>query len=223
MKRVLPFLLFASLAASALAVDKADLDNRLRKLSIKFDNLQSKPDKRIPAETLRKAQGIILLDRTKAGFIFAYQGGSGAAMVKDPKSGQWSPVTFLSASEASLGFLVGGQQSFVVILLMNTNATQMLTQPSFKFGGEAAGTAGNSSGGEEGAVSSTEQLTLIYTDTSGLYGGAAIKGGSLSPDPDADTAYYGQFLTSKEILFDHKVKPTEAATQLARKITEYTK
>jgi lipid-binding SYLF domain-containing protein len=223
MKRVLACLLFASLAASALAVDKADLDNRLRKLSFNFDNLQAKPDKRIPAETLRKAQGIILLDRTKAGLIFAYQGGSGAAMVKDPKSGQWSPVTFLSASEASLGFLVGGQHSFVVILLMSTNATQMLTEPSFKFGGEASGTAGNSSGGHEGAVNSTEQLTLIYTDTSGLYGGAAVKGGSLSPDTEADTAYYGQFLSAKEILFDHKVKPTEAATQLARKITEYTK
>ena len=44
-----------------------------------------------PAETLRKAQGIILLDRTKAGFLFAYQGGGGVAMVKDAKQGQMEP------------------------------------------------------------------------------------------------------------------------------------
>ena len=93
--------------------------------------MQAKPDKRIPAENLRKALGIILLDRTKAGFIFAYQGGGGLAMVKDAKSGRWSPPAFLTANEASLGVQIGGQQSFVVILLMNTNATHALTESSY--------------------------------------------------------------------------------------------
>ena len=76
----------------ARAVDQADLDKRIRTLTTKFEEMQAKPDKRIPAENLRKAQGIILLDRTKAGFIFAYQGGGGLAMVKDAKSGQLEPA-----------------------------------------------------------------------------------------------------------------------------------
>ena len=61
--------------------------------------------------------------------------GGGVAMVRD-KSGKWGPPAFLTASEASLGFQIGGQQSFVVILLMNSNATQQLTQSNIKFGGE---------------------------------------------------------------------------------------
>ena len=103
MKFLITALLLFGLAAPAWAIDKSALDKRIRMLTAKFEEMQAKPDKRIPAENLRKAQGIILLDRTKAGFIFAYQGGGGLAMVKDAKSGQWSPPAFVSANEASLG------------------------------------------------------------------------------------------------------------------------
>jgi lipid-binding SYLF domain-containing protein len=199
------------------------LDYRLRKLTLKLEVMQSKPDKRIPPQQLRNAQGIILLDRTKAGFLFAYQGGSGAVMVKDPKSSQWSPPAFLKANEASLGFQIGGEQSFVVVLLMNTNALQSLMQGSFKFGGEASGTAGNNSGAAEGTLSSTEPLMLMYSDREGLYGGAALKGDALTPDTEADIVYYGAYLTMKEILFDQKAKPTQVATELAVKIDQFSK
>jgi len=221
MRVLITGVLLLGLAGSARAVSKAALDQRIRKLTVKFEELQAKPDKSIPAENLRKAKGIILLDRTKAGFIFAYQGGGGVAIVKDPRTGGWSAPEFLSANEASLGFQIGGKQSFVVILLMTTNATRMLTDQNFDFGGEASGTAGNASGKAEGTITSDyEPFMLVYSDATGLYGGAAIKGGSLTPDTDADVAYYGESLTPKEILFDGKGKPTEAATTLAEKLTQ---
>ncbi len=224
MRIALTGILFLGVALSAQAVDKAALDTRIRTLTYKLEELQSKPAKRIPPENLRKAQGIILLDRTKAGFIFAYQGGAGVAMVKDAKTGTWSPPAFLKANEASLGFQVGGQQAFVVVLLMNTNATQALTQASFDFGGEASGTAGDSTAKAEGTVNSDiKPLIMVYTDTSGLYGGAAIKGGAVSPDTDANAAYYGEFLTPNQILFEKKGKPSDAAAALAKKLTEFAK
>src|SRR4029078_9987581 len=95
---------------SARAIDKAQLDNRIRLLTGKFEALEQKQDKKIPEELLAKAQGIILMDRTKAGFVFAYQGGGGLAMVKNPKNKHWSPVAFMSANEGSLGFQIGGEQ-----------------------------------------------------------------------------------------------------------------
>ena len=212
------------LAVTAQAIDKAELDKRIRTMTTKFEVMQAKPDKRIPAENLRKAKGIILLDRAKGGFIFAYQSGGGLAMVKDAKSGRWSPPAFLRSNEASLGFQIGGQQSFVVILLLNTNATHALTDSKIDFGGEASGTAGNSSGKAEGnATDDGTQLMLVYTDATGLYGGAAIKGGALAPDTEANVAYYGQSLTPKDILFDQKGKPTEAATSLVQKLTQSAK
>src|SRR5436190_13035250 len=150
MKTITLGLLLAGFAASAIGVEKTELDNRMRTLTAKFEALQLKPDKSVPAENLRKARGIVLLDRTKAGFLFAYQGGSGVALVRDPKTDQWGAASFVAANEASLGFQIGGEKSFFVILLMNTNATRLLTEPNFSFGGEARGTAAENSAGTEG-------------------------------------------------------------------------
>jgi SH3 domain-containing YSC84-like protein 1 len=220
--RILGIILL-SCVTSVLAIDKAELDDRIRTLTAKFDSLQRQPDKAIPAENLRKAQGIILLDRTKAGFIFAYQGGGGVAMVRDRKTGQWSPPAFMKANEASLGFQIGGEQSFFVILLMNTNSTRLLTESTFDFGGEARGTAGDVSSGAEGTITSPEPQVLVYDDRKGLYGGAAIKGGAVSPDEKADSIYYEVSVSTKEILFDKKVKPTESTSNMSAVITEYSK
>jgi lipid-binding SYLF domain-containing protein len=190
MKTIMLGLILMGFAGPAMAIDKAELDNRIRTLTAKFAAMQQKPGKSIPAETLNKAQGIILLDRTKAGFIFAYQGGGGVALAKDPKTGQWSPAAFLGANEASLGFQVGRQQSFFVILLMNPDATRFLTEPNFEFGGEARGTAGNQTAGIAGTVASSERPVLVFDDRHGLYGGAAVKGGAISPDEEANRVYF---------------------------------
>ena len=141
-------------------------------------------------------------------------------MVRDSQ-GKWGPVAFIEANEASLGFQIGGEQNFFVVLLMNTNATHLLTEPNFVFGGEARGTAGDVSSGVEGTVASHEQPMLVYSDRKGLFGGAAIKGGSINPDEEADRVYYQQFVNMDDILFGNKVKPTEATAELAGKITEF--
>jgi lipid-binding SYLF domain-containing protein len=221
MKTLVTCCVLLGLATSVFAIDKPELDKRVRKLTAKFDALQSKSDKRIPAETLKKAKGIVLMDRTKAGFIFAYQGGNGVALVRD-KSGNWGSPGFMKATEASLGFQIGGQQSFIVVLLMTTNAVGMLTDHEFTFGGEASGTAGQSSTKAEGVMSTSDQPVVIYSDTEGLYGGAAIKGGAFSPDGDANLAYYEESYTMSEILVEKKpkTKASQAVEALIKKLDD---
>ncbi len=220
MKKTIMLLGVLALALSASGVDKAALDRKIEKLTAKFEAMQQKPDKRIPPDVLKKAQGIILLDRTKAGFIVAYQGGGGVALVKDKRSGKWGPPAFFRANEGSIGFQVGGQQSFIVILMMTADGTRLLTDPSFEFGGEARGTAGDQSTGAEAGVSNVERAVLVYDDREGLFGGAALKGGAMSPDEEANRVYYGEPMTIKEILFEKLLKRTEAADKLAEKLTE---
>jgi len=138
MKSLITGLVFLGLTLPALSIERSELDYRIGKLMLRFQEMQLKPDKRVPAEKLQNAQGIILLDRTKAGLIFAFQGGSGVAMVRDPKSGHWSPPAFFKASEASFGVQIGGQHSFVVILLMNTNTTGFCPSPRSSLAGRPA-------------------------------------------------------------------------------------
>ena len=221
MKTPILGLLLLSFATSTFALDKAELNHRIRKLTAKFESMQAIPEKRVPADNLRKAHGLILLNHTKAGLIFAYQGGSGVALVKDPKTEKWSPVAFVNAKEASLGLQIGGEQSFSVILLMHTNATRMLTEAKINFAGETRNTAGNSSAGKEGKISLTEYPVLIYADRAGLFGGAAIKGGAISADDEANHVYYDQYVTLQDILFDKKVKVSDSTSEMIKRLTEH--
>ncbi|HSH93600.1 MAG TPA: lipid-binding SYLF domain-containing protein [Roseimicrobium sp.] len=223
MKTILLTLVLMGLVSTSMAAPRSELENRIIKLDAKFEALQQKPDKAIPAEQLEKAKGIILLDRTKAGFIFGYQGGSGVAMAKDPKTKKWSAPVFMNANEASLGFQIGGQQTFVVMLLMSTNAVNGLTDPKYKFGGEASGTAGDESTAAEGEVTPKEPSMLLYTNTKGLYGGATIKGGSIEASITDTGIYYGKAHSLEDILFEKKAAPSEAAVALTETLVKYSK
>jgi lipid-binding SYLF domain-containing protein len=215
--------LFLSLAVSGLAAERANLDQRIRKLSDRFEAMQAKPNKRISPEVLRRAHGMILLDGTRAGLLFAYQHGGGVAMVKDSQTGEWGPASFLGANEVSNGLQIGGVRSLTVIVITNADAAWALVGPVTSFGGEASGTAGSATCKRESVASPVEQPATVYSDSRGLYAGAAVKGGSIWPDTDANLAYYGQPLSAKEILFDGKVKPTAAGKELAQRISESSK
>jgi lipid-binding SYLF domain-containing protein len=202
-----------------MAADRQDLDNRVLTLTTKFEEMQQKPDKAVPAENLKRAQGIILLDRTKAGFMFAYQGGGGVAMVRGA-AGHWSPIGFVHANEGSFGFQAGGEESLFVILLMDTNVTQMLTEPHFNFGGEARATAGDQSSGARGSANPVPAI-LIYDDHKGFYGGVALKAGDVEPDDKANDIYYNQPVTMWDVLFGGKVQRSQNADTLDHHLHEY--
>jgi lipid-binding SYLF domain-containing protein len=223
MKKLTLTLTLLGLAAAAQAIDKSELEERVRKLSADFDAMQANPDKRIPADKLRDAKGIIMMERTKAGFLFAYQGGGGLGMMKDPKTDKWGPLGFLGASEANLGFLVGGQQSFLVVLMMTTNSVQALYGSSADFGGEARATGGDQSAGVKGTFPADTPSILIYDDRHGYYAGAALKGGTVSPDDEANSVYYGQSWSMKDLVQGKYIKPTQQAIDLATKITQQSK
>jgi lipid-binding SYLF domain-containing protein len=220
MKALWIVFLSLSLGCPLRAIDKPDLDQRIAVLTHGFEELQLKQDKRVPAEALKQARGIILMDSAKGGFVFAYESGDGVAMIKDRKTQAWSPVAFVSSREASLGFQVGGDGSFQAILLMNDDAVRMLTDPQAAVGSKAQGTAATSSAtasaGADGAVQ-------IYDDRKGLFAGATVNLGSISPDHKANQIYYDKFVSMKEILFDNTLKRSDRSSQLAAKLDQYSK
>jgi SH3 domain-containing YSC84-like protein 1 len=215
MRRYLLTILVLGLAATTMAQTKSELDNRVRKLMAQFDSLQDNAEARIPADKLNKALGVILMDRTKGGFIFGYEQGFGVAMVKS--KGDWSPFAFMNSHEGSFGAQIGGKSTFCVILLLNEAARDRLTNPKVSFGGEAGGTGGSTSNGV-GDNFTEEPPVLVFGESKGLYGGATIKGGSVAADDKANQNYYGQFYSIKDILFEKKVKPSETAAEFAKKL-----
>jgi lipid-binding SYLF domain-containing protein len=214
-------LLFLGLAASALAIDKEHLDGRIKRMMQKLDAMQEHPDKAIPAENFKKAKGIIIMERTRAGVVFAYMSGKGVALIRNAKTGKWGPAGFVQGSEASLGAQIGGESSLYVLLLMTTNSIRMVRDSNFEFGGEARGTAGDSSGGAKGTSNSTDPVVIAYDDSHGFFGGVSVKGDSINPDTDANLSYYGDSYTMKQIISGEKAKPSATVNDLIKQLNGY--
>ncbi len=203
-----------------MAIEKADLDKRIRTIIKDLNDMQAKPDKHVPGDLIKKAHGVILMNRSKGGVVFGYENGYGVALTKD-KSGKWSSVAFVDSHEGSFGAQLGGQQSFVVMLLMTTNAANALIDPKVDFGGQAQGTAGNDSGTEDSTDAS--KPVMIFSDRKGFYGGATVKAGTIAPSHEDNRVFYGQAYSMEEILFKKKAKPTELVNELTKKLTDYSK
>lgn len=215
--------LLLALAGSALAIDKEHLDGRIKRMMQKLAAMQEKPDKAIPADTFKKAKGIIIMERTRAGVVFAFMSGKGIAMVRNARTGKWGPAGFVEGSEASLGAQIGGESSLWVICLMTTNSIRMVRDSNFEFGGEARGTAGDSSGGAKGTSNSTDPVVLAYDDSKGFFGGVSVKGDSINPDTSANLAYYGDSFTMKQIISGEKAKVTPQVAELIKQLDGYAK
>jgi lipid-binding SYLF domain-containing protein len=212
-----------SLAVPALAESKHKLDSRIRDLTDYFESVQKDSDNAVPAEILKKAEGLIIMRTYKAGFIIGVAGGGGVAIVKNKTTGQWGPVGFIKGGEGSFGFQAGGQRSDAILVLMNSDGVKVLTDPTLKLGVDVRATAGPKSMGDQANLKTENTPVLIYSDTKGLYGGASLQTGGIFPDSGDNKKYYGKKLTMEEILVEGKVEPTEAAKQLAAKIEEYAK
>ena len=215
MKRYLLTMMMMGLAAASFAETKSELDDRVHKLMAQFDSLQANPEARIPAEKLKRATGVIVMDRTKGGLVFGYEHGFGVAMVKT--NGQWSPFSFMNSNEGSFGAQIGGKSTYVVMLLMSEAARDRLVASKVDWSGEAGGTGGSTSGGV-GDTFTDEPPVLVFGEAKGLYGGATIKGGSVAADDKANETYYGQFYSIKDILFDRKVTASETGVVFAKKL-----
>jgi lipid-binding SYLF domain-containing protein len=142
-------------------------------------------------------------------------------MVKNTTTNKWGPVGFLKAGEGSFGFQAGVQRNDMILVLMNSAGVKLLTNPNLKIGVDVRATIGPKSDGDQANFKTDGTPVLVYGDTRGLFGGAALQTGGFFPDPANNENYYGQKLTMNEIIVDGKVQPTEAAKGLASKIEEY--
>jgi lipid-binding SYLF domain-containing protein len=200
-------------------MDKGQLDDRINSLTEKFMAMQQNPSTSVPANELAGAQGIILLDRTRGAFFFGFHSGNGVALVRDA-AGHWSPAGFVSSVGASLGPQIGGTKDFFVICLNSQAAAETLKQPVMDFGAEASETAGTQHAGGTANVESRPAV-MVYGSRSGGYVGAAIKGGSIKADDDANAAYYGRPVSMDDVLFGRQVGRTPAEDNLISKLDQY--
>lgn len=195
------------------------LDDRILAAAARLDAMQDDARKRIPAELLARARGIVILRKFKAGFLVGGEAGQGVALVRDPRTGAWSAPAFVSSASGSYGLQLGAQESDIVLLLMSDSALDALRGGSFNVGVDVAATVGPVEEGGGFDTTTMKDPVLVYTSSDGLFAGAAFKGGGLLPARRANETYYRK--TMGEILFEGAARPTASGASLIETIERY--
>lgn len=223
--------LSALLCLAALAVSVSAAEGLTRKSVITqldsceaiLQEIQGNVKTAIAPEVLRRAKGIIIVNQFQGGFIFGIKDGYGVAMVRRP-NGKWSVPAFLKAGEFSIGLQAGAKAINAVYVLMDDQTARLLFRNRMNLGADAKAVAGIRAAERE-AVS--QQLpgdanVYVYSAQEGLYIGATIKTGYLSPNQKANELFYNATHRMPELLYSDWVQPPPEAKFLMDYVTRLT-
>jgi lipid-binding SYLF domain-containing protein len=210
-------ILAAALAIAPLIAKDTDPAKRLDQATAVMTQIMATPDKAIPEDLLAKAQCIVIVPSLKtAAFVFGAKFGKGYLSCRKPSGMNWSAPATVRIEGGSVGFQIGGEETDLVMLVMNEGGENKLLQSKFTLGGDAsvaAGPVGRSSSAQTDAQLHAEILS--WSRSQGVFAGLALEGATLRSDVDDNFRLYGKKLDSKEIVTTHVHMPKAAARLIA--------
>jgi lipid-binding SYLF domain-containing protein len=213
---------FAS-GISAAAVGADDEDRRVREAATVFTESMGTPDQEIPGNILERAEAVAIFPSlAKGGFIVGGQWGRGVISVRDAKSGLWSAPAFLTLSGGSFGAQIGGTAIDLVLVVMNRRGVEHLLSNEFKLGGEASVAVGPVGRAAEASTDAALRAEILsYSRSRGLFAGIAFSGSIVKQDKDANERFYGQPLSSEDIVFARYGQMPESAKLLQETLARF--
>lgn len=152
---------------------------------------------------LERARGVLIVPQLfKVGFIIGGEAGRGVLLARDLSAGSWSNPAFFDVGSASLGLQIGASETQLVLVVMTDRGLESLLADRINVGADASIAAGPVGAAAKAATTSTELDADIYAygTSEGLFAGIALEGGMIVPDEDANLAFYGEALTTREIV-----------------------
>jgi lipid-binding SYLF domain-containing protein len=189
--------LIATFAYGALSKDEV---KRLREGGAILTELRQSPDKTIPEELWKRAECVVVLPSVKKGALIV-GGEYGSGVMSCRRSKTWSNPVFMQLAKGSVGLQIGGQQTDLVLLVMNRRGLDKLLEDKVSLGADASLAAGPV--GRSASAATDAQLhaeILSYSHSSGLLAGIDLSGGVLRADKDADTRAYGPGAMPREVV-----------------------
>lgn len=218
-------LLLTLFVVSPACADNAKLNIKISDADDLIKEIMQMPEQSIPADLLAKAEGIVIFPSVlKGGFVFGARYGTGVALHRDKTTRKWSAPCFYRITGGSWGLQIGGQIIDLVLVVTNERGMKGLLQNNFTLGGDAGVSAGPVGRNAEVATDLFLKAGILsYSRSKGLFVGIALDGAVLSPIADANENYYGQKLTSYDILMANKVGPTAEGMVLISTINKYSR
>ncbi len=217
--------LCAMLFAFSVPVWGGDEGERVKNAALVLQEFMNSPDKAVPMELFSNAAAVAIFPRVlKGAFIVGGQFGQGVMCARDSETGEWTAPAFFTLGGGSFGFQIGGEAIDFLLVIRNRRGLDSLLKGKVTLGGDvsaAAGPVGRTLTAETDVLLTAEILT--YSRTKGFFAGVSLKGSAVAPDPDADKAYYGVAVDSRDILLDKKVKPSGEALELVNTLKAFSK
>ncbi len=210
------------LLGSTLALAADDVPKRLADSATILKEIMETPDKSIPQDLLDKSQCVIIVPGVKkAAFIIGGKYGRGFFSCRGTNDVGWTAPASVKVEGGSVGFQIGGSETDVVMLVMNSGGMSKLLKDKFTLGADAsvaAGPVGRTSAAETDPMMHAEILS--WSRARGVFAGIALNGATLRPDDDSNKDLYGRDITNTEIA-SGKVKTPAVARTLIQRLNKY--
>ena len=157
---------------------------------------------------LKRAKAVMVCPQIfKAGFILGGSGGGCVLVGRSAKGATgaeaWSSPAFYGIGSGSLGLQAGVQDSEVVLVVLTDKGLRSLLDSQFKFGADAGVAIATIGAGVQGAITPALTADIVaYSNNRGLFAGVALDGSVLSSRSEWDQSYYGQMLSSQQIVLN---------------------
>ena len=196
--------------------------SRLKASSDVMKEVMATPDKGIPQELLQSSQCIVIVPgMKKAAFVIGAEYGKGFILCRQASGIGWSAPAAIMVEGGSFGFQIGGSETDVVMLVMNSGGVNKLLSSKFTLGGDAsvaAGPVGRTSSADTDLKLHAEILS--YSRSRGAFAGISLEGATLRPDEDSNAELYGKKLTNEQIVLG-KIKAPASGSKLTAELNRY--
>jgi len=213
--------LLGAMTIQAAPSEQENVD-RLTAATQVFQDIMSKPDKGIPQDLLEKAQCVVIVPGVKkAAFIVGGEYGKGYFTCRGKNGRGWTAPGAVRVEGGSFGFQIGGEDTDVVMLVMNADGERKLLSSQFKLGGDAsvaAGPVGRTASASTDLYLSAEILS--WSRSRGVFAGIALTGATVRQDLGDNEALYGRRLSNQDIIEGNAPVPAPAK-QLVNAIERY--
>ena len=212
-------MLVAAMTAGVAGANEAEKAQKIvDDMTEVFNHLEADPDMGWFRSNLKKAHGVLLMRQYRAGFIVGASGGRGVMLARDTKTGKWSSPAFYGQGSGSFGFQIGADTSEMALLVMTEKGRDALLTTDVKLGGDISVAAGPVGAGAKAATADV----LSFSRTKGIYGGVALEGMVIGPQPKMNKAYYDKDVSPLDILVQQEVT-NEGAAKLVEEVSKVAK
>jgi lipid-binding SYLF domain-containing protein len=169
------------------------------------------------AQLMRQAKAVFIVPKlVKGGFVVGGEGGNGVLLVQ--RRGSWSAPGFYAIGAASFGLQIGLEQSEMIMLIMTQKGLDGVLRDNFKIGAQAGISVVTLGSGVEGAIGGASLPdVVVWSSSTGLYGGLTVDGSVIRAEPNMDSEFYGRQVTAHDVLFGSVESPR--AAELRRELS----